>query len=641
MFKKYCAKKNFLSKVNYNKARNVYFRTLKEKKKAHNSSVFKRHKNDLKQTWKIVNNLLGKKKLDPCSTLKINNQLTSDAATIGNHFNLHFAEVGNKLVNKLPPTSHNFQEYLPVPTLNSLYFNPTFFLEIKRIITDLKSKNSREMDGIPSKVLKCIPDSILLVIAHIFNLSPSNGEFIDAFKVAEVVPVFKKDSTYDVNNYRPISLLLVLSKILEKLVYKRLVSFLNGQGFFHKNQFGFRKNFSTSHATTLLVQNITTSFEKKQSMIGVFLDLSKAFDTIDHKILLQKLMHYGVKGLPLEWFSSYLNDRTQQVVCNNRLSDILKIKCGVPQGSILGPLLFLIYVNDFCRCVTKGKTIMFADDTNLFSSESSYEKVFQVANEELKSIDNWLTANKLSLNINKTNYIVFCTPNSKLPGQHALQLRNREIKKVVSVKFLGVIVHEHLSWKPHMEALLSKIRITCSIVHKIRNHLSQRTLLLLYNSMIKSHLQYCIMTWCNGNKTMVKKLQSLVNKFIRLILKLNYRDSVKTLMQQYSLLTIHQLEELETASFMYKYLHDDLPVTFRNLLDDNQLASSTSRQTRSQSNLFPLFCRIELTKQSLKYRGPLTWNSISVTIRQNKSHNSFKKAIKKNMHGLAYHSSNL
>ena len=114
-------------------------------------------------------------------------------------------------------------------------------------------------------------------------------------------------------------------------------------------------------------------------MIGVFLDLSKAFDTIDHKILLQKLMHYGVRGLPLDWFSSYMNDRTQQVVCNNRLPDILKIKCGVPQGSILGPLLFLIYVNDFCRCVTKGKTIMFADDTNLFFSESSYEKVFQLS----------------------------------------------------------------------------------------------------------------------------------------------------------------------------------------------------------------------------------------------------------------------
>ena len=154
MFKKYCAKKNLLSKVNYNKARNVYFRTLKEKKKAHCSSVFERHKNDLKQTWKIVNNLLGKKKLDPCSALKINNQLTSDAATIANHFNFHLAEVGTKLVNKLPPTSHSFEEYLLLPTANSFYFNPTSPLEIKRIITDLKSKNSSGMDGIPSKALK-------------------------------------------------------------------------------------------------------------------------------------------------------------------------------------------------------------------------------------------------------------------------------------------------------------------------------------------------------------------------------------------------------------------------------------------------------------------------------------------------------
>ena len=177
------------------------------------------------------------------------------------------------------------------------------------------------------------------------------------------------------------------------------------------------------------------------------------------------------------------------MVRNNRLSDIWKTKCGVPQGSILGPLLFLMYVNDFYRCITKGKTIMFADDTNLFFSESSYEKVFQVANEELKSIDSWLKANKFFLNINKTNYIVFRTPNSKLPCEHALQKRNREIKRVVFVKFLGVIVHEHLSWKLHMEALLSKIRITRSIVHKIRNYLSQRISLLLYNSIIKSRLQ--------------------------------------------------------------------------------------------------------------------------------------------------------
>ena len=194
----------------------------------------------MKKTWKNINNLLGKKKLNPCSTLKIDDQLTGDAVTIANHFNLHFVEVGTKLVNKLPSTSHNFKEFLPFPIPNSLYFNPTT-LEIKRIVTDLKSKNSCGIDGIPSKVLKSTPGNILLALAHIFNLSLSSGKFIDAFKVAKVIPVFKKGSTYDVNNYRPISLLSVLSKILEKIVYKRLVSFLIRQNFFHKNQFNFRK----------------------------------------------------------------------------------------------------------------------------------------------------------------------------------------------------------------------------------------------------------------------------------------------------------------------------------------------------------------------------------------------------------------
>ena len=214
-------------------------------------------------------------------------------------------------------------------------------------------------------------------------------------------------------------------------------------------------------------------------MVGVFLDLSKAFDTIDHKILSQKLMQHGVRGLPLEWFSSYLNDRTQQVICNNQLSGTLKINCGVPQGPILGPSLFLIYVNDVSSCITKGKTIMFADDTNWFFSENCYERVFQVANAELISVDNWLTANKLSLNINKTNYIVFRTPHRKLPDQDTLQLRKKDIKRVASLKFSGIIMHEHLSWKPHMEALLKKIRmrLTCSVANKIRNHLSQRIVL--------------------------------------------------------------------------------------------------------------------------------------------------------------------
>ena len=606
LFKKYLKKKTLIAKVNYNKARNSYFRTLKIKKDSYYSSLLAQHESNLKQTWKAINNLLGKVKTGSCTALKIGNQVTSDAQSIANLFNLHFVEVGSKLVKKLRSTPNHFGDYLPPATPNSIYFYPTTPRVVKNIISELQSKTSRGMDGIPTKVLKSTPDNVIYILTHIFNLSLRSGIFLNKFKLAKVEPIFKKGARHDVNNYRPISLLPVFSKILEKLIYRRLLSFLTRQNFFHENQFGFRKNYSTSHAATLLVENITNAFEEKKKVIGVFLDLSKAFDTIDHNILLRKLQHYGVRGLPLDWFSSYLSNRFQQVLCNDHLSDKLLLNCSVPQGSILGPLFFLIYVYDFSRCISTGKTIMFADDTNLFFSDNCYNQLFRVVNKELTDVDHWLMANKLSLNISKTNYIVFRTLNSKLPRNlPSLKLRNNILKRVSNVRFLGTILYEHLSWKPHMEVLLQKIRLTTSVVNKIKSLLNKQILFTLYNSLIKSHIQYCILIWCNGNKTMVQRLQSAANKFVRLIFKLDLRESVKDLMQQLGILTINQLAELETANFMYKYLYNKLPIVFNGLLDKNTISEKT-HGTRCQSKLFPLFRRIELTKQSMKYRGPRT-----------------------------------
>ena len=194
-------------------------------------------------------------------------------------------------------------------------------------------------------------------------------------------------------------------------------------------------------------------------------------------------------------------------------------------------------------------------DTNLFFTEKCHNSVFKEANHELKLVDNWLLSNKLSLNIYKTSYIVFRTPNAPLPVSNNLYLRGKALNRVESLRFLGIIVHEHLSWKPHMELLLQKIRINTAVVRRIQHYLNQEILLLLYNSMVKSHLQYCILTWCNGNKTLQQTLQRAANKFIRLIFKLNYRERVKNTMQQNHILTINQLFEIELACFMHRYDH--------------------------------------------------------------------------------------
>ena len=244
-----------------------------------------------------------------------------------------------------------------------------------------------------------------------------------------MIPVYKKGKKTNVNNYRPISLLPVLSKILEKIVYNRLCSFLSQSNFFYDLRFGFRKNHSTSHAATAMVENITKSFKDKEYTLGVFLDLSKASDTIDHSILLAKLNHFGVRGIANEWFRSYLNGHLMQTEVNGKISNSKRIEVGVPQGSILGPLLFLIYINDFPKCLTSGKAIMFADDTNLFFYSSSYKALYEATNTQLKHVEAWLSANKLTLNTDKTLNVAFRTPNSlPPPAALSIQFKNKHLK---------------------------------------------------------------------------------------------------------------------------------------------------------------------------------------------------------------------
>ena len=234
-------------------------------------------------------------------------------------------------------------------------------------------------------------------------------------KLPRSYPCIKKGDASDINNYRPISLLSNISKILEKIMYSRVISFLNRHNFFFENQFGFRKKCFTSQAISLLINSITNSFNKNEKSLAIFLDLSKAFDTISIEILLKKLDHYGIKGLAYIWFKNYLLNRKQQFVCSGvLLSTINSSTMGFLQGSILGPLLFLIYVNDFNNCLTKSKAVMFADDTTVWTSHKNTSTLFQFMQSEMELIDRWLVCNKLSINIEKTKFMLFSTPNSNV-----------------------------------------------------------------------------------------------------------------------------------------------------------------------------------------------------------------------------------
>ena len=456
--------------------------------------------------------------------------------------------------------------------------------------------------------------------------------FISYFKKAKVIPIFKKGNPKLVENYRPISILPVFSKILEKIVHKRLYFYCNRMNIFSNCQFGFRKSHSTSHACTLLTSKITSSFNSKQKTLGIFLDLSKAFDTIDHSILISKLYHYGVRGIPLKWFKSYLFDRKQQVQLNDIFStNIHTITTGVPQGSILGPLLFSLYVNNFPKCLNHSSAIMFADDTSVFISNSNLTTMYQRANEDLNSIYNWLSANKLSINFTKTKYVMFRTLRSKPPPSNlSLSVHGKKIERVSEINFLGITYNENLSWKKHMLKILGKIRSSYGAIRKIRSYLTNKHLHILYYSMIYSHINYCLTTWFHGNKVIANKIQRVCNKFYNMFDR--HIPSKKTTKTHKALvtssntkfLTLDQCLIKNSALFMYNYHKNSLPKIFRNFF---LTAKSKNVVTRSNSKIIPVSCTFTVSKQSVKFWGPRVWNQLPTNAKQSKTVQSFLQNI--------------
>ena len=342
------------------------------------------------------------------------------------------------------------------------------------------------------------------------------GVFPSVFKTAKVVPIFKKDSKLDYSNYRPISMLSNIEKILEKLMYKRLYTFLNNNNIIYNLQFGFRKQYSTSHALINITENVRKTLDDRNIGSGVLVDFQKAFDTVDHQTLLAKLNHYGIHGVSNDWFKSYLSNCNQYVSINGFDSGLTSINCGVPQGSVLGPLLFLLYINDLNQAIKFCKVHHFADDTNLLYLSNSIKKLNKLVNTDLKHLVNWLNANKTSLNIKKTEMVIFKSNQKKFEGDLKIKLCGKRLYPTESVKYLGVKMDTNLSWQYHVNDLCIKLNRANALLFKMRKLVSLKILKSIYFAIFDSYLSYCCLVW-GQNRSTIQQILILQKTSVKII----------------------------------------------------------------------------------------------------------------------------
>jgi hypothetical protein len=442
---------------------------------------------------------------------------------------------------------------------------------VSKVIQGLANKNSSGIDNISTNMLRKIAPIIIVPLTLIINQSLCTGIFPHRLKIAKVIPLFKKGNPHTFDNYRPISLLSSLSKTFEKVVFNQVYDYFTKNNLFYDSQYGFRKLHSTEFACIEMLDRIVTQLDEGKLPITIYLDLSKAFDTINHGILLQKLKYYGFSDIPLKWFQSYLNDRQQFVCFDGHLSASKTLETGVPQGSILGPLLFLIYVNDLHEACENFIPILYADDTGLVSSLCSFcidKKSMNPSitsvniNKELEYIQEWLAINQLSLNVSKTKFMIFHHRQRNISNFIPdIRINDCPIERVPDFNLLGLHIDQHLTWNTHIQKCSNKISRSLGVMNRLKRFLPTKILRVLYNSLILPHLQYAILIW--GSK--LSRLNKLQKRAVRIISCSRYNAHTEPLFKSLNLLRLEDLYSLNVLKLFFKYKHGNIPAYIRGM----------------------------------------------------------------------------
>ena len=551
---------------------NLYNQVLRRAKQKYYNDKFIENSSNIRKTWETIRELIGKQKnkIYIPDYFRNGEALISGDKNIADGFNDFFSKVGPDLAEKIEPSTCDFSSYLGEEAQTNFIFCKVTPKLIIETAGKLKNKSSYGPDYISSKLLKKILPSIVTPLCHLFNLSFQTGYIPVQLKTAKVVPIFKSGDMHSFTNYRPISLLSSLSKLLEKIVARQMVGYLNKNKILYKHQYGFRKGHSTIHPVLQFLDRIMLALNKPnpEYSLGIFCDLKKAFDTVDFDILLAKMEHYGFRGVSNNWFRNYLMDRKQFVIINGQESETKQLYCGVPQGSVLGPLLFLIFINDLSNC-TDLFCLLFADDTTFQINDHNLQTLFQTANNELNKAATWFKANKLTLNVSKTKFILFRKKNMIVDlSEFKLKIGNENVERIGSdckqtyFKFVGLLLDEYLTWDSHINNVHGKLAAGNFAINSAKNFLPIHIRKTLYNSLFKSHLEYGILAWGGVPPNKLKGLHNLQKKCIRNVAnkpKLSHTDPIFSTL---NILKLPDIFKYVSLVFMHSFAFGHLPHSF-------------------------------------------------------------------------------